>query len=109
MYLRRCLPDSDTPIYGVVSLDNTGADRSAYDPSWGCVGHDKQFAVAPGVTRVDTLHLKGPWGVERGSGRPLGRFEGRMQLTYQVAACRVGCGVIDDAGRVSNPFLVNRW
>src|SRR5947209_19990311 len=46
VFLARCYPNSPTPIYGIgIVGDSTGSGRnsSAFNPSWGCVGHDQQI------------------------------------------------------------------
>lgn len=56
VYLDRCGPTTTTPMFGVLGV---GFD-AAYDPAWGCVGHNQQFVVGPGQARVDTLRIRGP-------------------------------------------------
>ena len=91
LYLARCYPDSPTPIYGVGLADGPAppsSGRSAYNGAWACVGHDRQIAVAPRSSRIDTLPIRGPnmWdGINR---TPIGVLTGRMRLGYEVQRCR---------------------
>jgi hypothetical protein len=110
VYLERCYPDSPTPIFDVQLVGDTagaGPLGSVFRRLWGCVGHDRQIEVASGTTRTDTLDLVGPSAFEGGTGRPLGRFDGRLRLSYNVQACRggAGCGLPVGAG-LSNAFDV---
>ena len=102
VYLARCDPRTPYPMYGVATVGET--DASAYDPTWACVGHAYQFAVAPGATRVDTLRVIGPSGVQ--GDHPLGTFTGNMRLVYEVQSCRGDALCrIEGAGN-SNVFVV---
>jgi len=109
--LGRCLPDSPTPIHGVVlaGADDAGSDGtgSAYSGAWACVGHDQPFVVQPGQTRVDTLQIIGPNSFDGRTGQPFGTLVGRMRLVYDVRACRGDgpCEADAEMGR-SNEFEV---
>ncbi|MGI8548940.1 MAG: hypothetical protein ACR2M1_16725 [Gemmatimonadaceae bacterium] len=98
IYLGRCFPRSTYPLFGVALADTSMAKRSGYDPAWGCVGHDQQFAIAPRDTRVDTLQITGPTAVDGVTHQALGMLEGRFHLTYEVQGCRG-----DDACRIDGP------
>ncbi|NOT08904.1 MAG: hypothetical protein HOP28_11950 [Gemmatimonadales bacterium] len=87
VYLARCFADSRTPIYGVLAVDATDSQGSAYDGAWGCVGHDRQFAVQPGDFRTDTLHLQGPNSYNGLTHEPYGATTGRVRLYYDVRYC----------------------
>lgn len=89
LYLDRCRPDSPGPIYGVDLIEPEDPDGAAYDADWACVGHDRQFAVAPGESRVDTLRISGPNAWQGGS--YIGRLEGLFRLRYSVWMC-ADCG-----------------
>ena len=89
LYLARCSPGARTPEYGiVVASDNT--EFAAYDPVWGCVGHDYPFVIAPHTTRVDTLKIAGPNVFDGKTNAPMGRFEGEFRLIYRVGSCWTG-------------------
>jgi hypothetical protein len=105
IHLSRCYPDNPTPIYGVDVLGRRDDERSAYDPSWACVGHGKPIRVMSGASRVDTLHLSAPVG--RRGGSPLGAIAGRMRLRYAIEGCG-GNGVCHllPGVEVSNVFEV---
>ena len=112
LYLARCYPESPTPIYGVELADAPAAsyrDGAAYDGAWACVGHERQIAVAPGGSRVDTLLVRGPNAWDGITHTPFGTLTGRMRLSYGVQRCRGdgACLLPREAGR-SNPFDVVR-
>jgi hypothetical protein len=112
LYLARCYPESPTPIYGVELVDTPAAsfrEGAAYSGAWACVGHDRQIAVAPHSSRVDTLLIRGPNAWDGVSHIPFGTLTGRMRLRYEVQRCRGdgACAASGDAGR-SNPFDVVR-
>jgi hypothetical protein len=93
VYLGRCLADTDSPIYGVLSAEP--ALEAGYDPVWACVGHDHPIVVGAGETRVDTLRIAGPNAWDGHTKEPLGTLAGRFQLSYRVGACPevYRCGV----------------
>jgi len=107
-YLSRCYPNSASPTFGVELLD-PAADTwgSAYDMAWACVGHDAQFEVAPGTTRVDTYEVSGPNAFDGVTHRPFGTLTGRMRLVYGVQGCRGdgACRLTSSIGQ-STPFEV---
>lgn len=72
-------------MYGIRGVDF----ESAYDPAWACVGHDRQFRVERGRSRVDTLIIRGPnaWSAEV----PLGTLTGVFELGYGVRLCPGEC------------------
>lgn len=82
VYLGRCFPDSPGPVYGVDLVSPEDEWGAAYSRFWGCVGHDQQFAVAPGAARVDTLRISGPTAWQGGA--YLGLLEGLFRLRYSV-------------------------
>jgi hypothetical protein len=108
VFLSRCFPNSDSPTFGVELLDPP-TDRwgSAYDMAWACVGHDAQFEVAPGATRIDTYEISGPNAFDGHTQRPFGVLAGRMRLVYEVQGCR-GDGACRLTGTIgkSAPFDV---
>lgn len=82
--LARCFPDTPYPIYDIVSADR---DTSvAYSPGWACPG-PSYFRVQPGLTRVDTLLVRGPNAFNGLTGEVFGLFEGRFVLSYNWHAC----------------------
>jgi hypothetical protein len=94
LHLSRCFHDTPYPIYGVSSAD--GNIEVAYSPGWACVGGN-YFDVAPGESRVDTLALRAPWGINGITGEPMGVFEGRFVLVYEMYGCE------DDAPQCTDP------
>jgi hypothetical protein len=80
VYLNNCYANSTSPTYGVELVSSD--ERSGLDPAWACVGHDRQLAVPPGASRVDTLFISGPNGWQ--AGVPTGVLEGVFQLRYRV-------------------------
>src|SRR5438105_11358060 len=87
LYLENCFPDAKGPTFGVALVDPPAdAFGSAYSPFWACVGVDlaHMVVVRPGATRVDTIHVVGPTAVDGITQRPLGAFDGRMRLVYEV-------------------------
>jgi len=106
--LARCYEDAPYPIYGVQHLG--GSEVAAYDPGWDCVG-GYYFRVAPGATRSDTLSVRAPWGIDGYTGVPMGVFEGRFRLTYEIYGCRdqtPGCTQPVYATSYSNVFTIRR-
>lgn len=101
VYLDRCSPDSDTPMYGVRGV----GFESAYNGAWACVGHDRQFRIEPGESRTDTLHISGPtmWS----AGVPHGKLEGVFELGYGVRLCPGECqDAAPEEASISNQFEV---
>ena len=108
IYLARCYPDSPTPIYGVALVGQTDSWGAAYNPAWACVGHDKQIAVRPGETRVDTLKLTGPNAFEGSTNKGFGVTAGRFKLTYGTQSCTGDgeCPLRDESLNSSNEFTI---
>jgi hypothetical protein len=94
VYLGRCLPDTDSPIYGILSVEPEL--EAGYDPIWACVGHDNPILVGAGESRVDTLRLSGPNAWDGYTKEPFGTLTGRFQLSYAIGTCPdvYGCGVV---------------
>jgi hypothetical protein len=107
MYLDRCYPNSQAPIYGVELVGRSG--EAAYDPIWACGGHDQRLRLMPGESRVDTLQLSGPNAFPHGGGTGHGAITGRMRLRYALQGCagEAECRLPADAG-LSNVFEVRR-
>ncbi|MGH7619247.1 MAG: hypothetical protein ACREPM_18680 [Gemmatimonadaceae bacterium] len=109
IYFVRCNSSSRTPIFGVSLVGQTDAWGSAFNPVWACVGGGGQFIVAPGATRVDTLHLSGPNAWDTPTGAPLGIAEGPMRLSFDPQTCPADphCVMNTDSLRLSNEFTVH--
>jgi hypothetical protein len=107
VFLSRCFQSTPYPIYGIVT--SARDTMSAYDPGWGCVG-GHFFHVAAGETRIDTLPVRAPWGINGLTGEPLGVFEGEFALVYHVYACieTTSCTGIPNANVQSRIFRVTR-
>lgn len=106
VYLARAVPSQPWPDFGV-ELVGGGGDGSAYSGVVAGVGHDRQIAVQPGETRVDTLRLRGPTMWDGRTGDPFGRLDGVMRLVYQAQGCRGdGACPLPDSVAVSNVFRV---
>ena len=95
VHLSRCTYDASTPIYGVASAD--GNAEVAYSPGWGCPGGN-YFHVAPGESRIDTLAIRGPWSMDGRTGAPMGVFDGRFVLVYEMYGC------VDETPACSQPI-----
>lgn len=80
--LDRCFPNTPYPIFGVELVTPKNAEGAAYDPAWGCVGHNHQIVVAAGDTRTDTLILHAPNAYDNARGRYLGVLEGTFRVAY---------------------------
>ncbi len=110
LYLARCYPSSPTPIYSVQLLTPGNKDGAAWNPGWGCVGHNQQIVVQPSQTRVDTLELYAPNALDGITHVPYGAFEGTVRLGYGVLTCpgELPCGStpIPDSMRFSNEFTI---
>ena len=105
VYLGRCFPNSPRPMY-IIGAETQSESQSAYNPAWGCVGHDKQFLVAPGQARADTFDLTGP-NICRAS-PPVceGLLEGRFRIAFMLRNSS-GDGTDVDFGKASNPFAIS--
>lgn len=111
LYLDNCRPNNRHPIYAVRLVSaSEGAEVSegaAYDPGWACVGHNRQLALAPGATRVDTMLLSGPNAFDGRTGEAFGVREGRMQIRFELQQCRGSANCrLPDSLAVSNAFDV---
>ena len=96
------------PTYGIETVGpDPGGEGAAYNPNWGCVGHDDPIVVVPGATRVDTLALEGPNGWDGRTQRPFGALEGTFRLVYEAAAAPdSGAAVLPESRWQSNAFTV---
>jgi hypothetical protein len=104
VYLGRCFPRSPQPLFSVVA---TTSVESGYSQVWACVGHDQQFAVRAGETRVDTLLVEGPNTFQGGTNTPLGMTEGDFRLYFDVRlAAGDGAPSAPDGIKLSNAFRV---
>jgi hypothetical protein len=108
IYLARCFPNTPYPTFGVQLTDGSNPEGAAYDMTWGCVGHNQQILVAPGVTRVDTLTLSGPNSADGITHRYLGTLTGRFRLVYEPQTCTGDgqCLIAADSLRYSSEFTV---
>ena len=107
VYLGRAYPDQPRPDYGVVLVGGDDDWGSAYSGVVAGVGHDRQIAVAPGETRVDTLRLRGPNAWDGRTGERFGRLEGDVRLVYSPQGCRGdGACRLPDSRATSNAFRV---
>lgn len=84
LYLGRCYPDSPGPMYGIELVQPENPDGAAYDAAWACVGHQRQFAIPPGRSRVDTLRVRGPGSWDGATHDHLGVLEGLFRILYVV-------------------------
>ena len=98
VYLGRERPDSPHPIYGL--------GRSAYNGAVLGSAHSRQFAVAPGATRTDTLHVTGPMTWDGVTGEPDGPLDGPMRLSYEAYGCRGEAARLAVGVAVSDTFVV---
>ena len=106
LFLGRCYPDSTKPTFSVVLADMSPTE-SAYSGAWACVGHDRQFVVAPGSVRVDTVEVQGPNMFDGMTHRPFGITEGAFRLYFDVRlAPGDGAPSAPMHLRVSNAFIV---
>ena len=107
VYLGRCFPDSPRPLFSVVS---TTTVESGYSQIWACVGHDRQFAIRAGETRVDTLLVEGPNIFRGGTNIPFGVSEGDFRLYYDVRlASGDGAPTAPESIKLSNAFRVQTF
>lgn len=106
VYLYRCYPDTEYPVFGVPTLDK--AIESAYDPVWACVGHNDHIRVDSGETRTDVLEVGGPNAFDGVTGEPFGVLEGAFRLFYDVRSCadEAECEDLPENQSVSAPFKV---
>jgi hypothetical protein len=87
LYLARCLPADDGPVFHVLPADDQTAE-AAYSPVWACPGHDRPIPVAPGATRRDRLRITGPNAWRSGGIEHSGALSGRFRLFYVASTCR---------------------
>jgi hypothetical protein len=105
VYLERCYPTTPYPVYGIGS--DADGQSAAYNPTWGCVGHDSPIVVLPGMTRTDSLRILGPNAWDGRTNEPFGNLTGRFRLSYVVATCRAVSGCeLPGHPRESNDFEV---
>lgn len=105
VYLGRCYPNSTQPMYGVVLANGEG--ESAYAQVWACVGHNQQFMMMPGQTRIDTLTIAGPNSFPSGSPTGFGQTSGHFRVLMDVRlALGDGAKQAPDSVRLSNEFVV---
>ena len=96
VHLSRCYSNTPYPIYGI---DVVGQDTTAaYSPGWACVGGN-YFHVAPGQTRVDTLPVRAPWGMDGRTGEAFGVFEGQFVVVYEMYGC------VDETPECKTPII----
>jgi len=108
IYLGTCYPNDTNPMFFVVTDDGNTGSRSAYNPNWGCVGHDQQIVVAPGIAREFTIFIRGPNGWDN-SGQFMGTLTGTMRIGFAMSVCsgEGNCSeVMPNASRLSNLFDV---
>lgn len=86
IYLDSCGGKS---MFLVAALDGDHPD-SAFNPAWICA-ESARLAIAPGVTLVDTLHLRGPTLVDGFTHEIIGAMEGRASIVYLAHFCPTDC------------------
>jgi len=106
LYLGRCFPNSPQPLFGA-NLATPTPEGSAYSGIFGCVGHDKQFAIQPGGVRFDTLQVEGPNAFDGRTHEPFGVTNGDFRLYFDVRlAPGDGAPSAPDSLHLSNTFRV---
>lgn len=99
------------PLYGVTQVDDPLPNGFIVYNSgtFICLGSSQPIVVAPGATRVDTLHLQGTALVspETGAVSPW-IVEGRFRIFIQADSCPTPttCVPASDEQRRSSPFTV---
>ena len=111
LYLKRCLPQSTQPMYGVALVEQPESWGAAYTKFWECVPHDRLILVAPGEVRIDTLELRGPNASDGGTGMSLGATSGRFVISFSPLSCPgpdadARCEVKASKYRISNEFTI---
>lgn len=100
VHLRRCRPDSPTPIYSFRLLDSDDSWGSAYNHAWACTGHSRHILVPAGASRIDSIRVRGPNVFQ--NNQVLGLLSGNHQIVYEVTPC---CGA-EERLVYSNMFVV---
>ena len=99
VFLAREYPDSPHPIYAV--------GGTAYDRVVAGGDHDRSIVVAPGATRIDTLHVLEPNAWDGRTGEFFDRLDGIARLSYDAQSCRsIGTCPLPDSLATSHPFLI---
>lgn len=83
LYLARCSPGIERPIWSVDLVNGDDPSGSGYSPAWGCTGNEP-FRMRPGESRTDTLRLSGPTSYDGVTGASFGALEGTMRLGYDI-------------------------
>jgi hypothetical protein len=109
--LPTCSTQSAGPLYGFTNLDDplpTGWIVYGIG-AFVCLAGEQWIVVAPGATRVDTLHLEGTAlvNVETGTVSPW-VVEGQFRIFFQAMSCPSPdtCSPAPDEQRRSSPFTV---
>lgn len=107
VFMGRCHPGDPTPSYGVGLSNPVGGRESAFNPVWGCGGHNDNIRLEPGQRRSFDLLISGPNIWDGYTGEPLGILEGEMRIALGV----VGTTRDIDGGEppgISNVFRVRK-
>jgi hypothetical protein len=106
VFLGRCYPDSPQPLFSV-SIDEPADEASGFGQIWACVGHNSQFELAPGATRIDTLTVEGPNSFDGHTHAPHGVVEGIFRMYFDVRHAQFdGAPAAPMPQRLSNAFRV---
>jgi len=102
------VPHCGVPKYRFIAQGPNEGEVSAYTPVRGCPELEPD-TLAPGESRIDTLHVQGPnlWGGMPRTG--IGVRQGRFRISYDVSFRGRGSDLrapAPDSVAISNEFLV---
>lgn len=108
VYLERCSPNQDTPIFGVQLAVPAPLGRySAFEQFYACPHGNTEVSVPPGASRSYTLVIRGPTGRDGITKEPLGELWGAKRLSIPVHSCRGDAACRIPGAGVSEPFTVS--
>lgn len=80
VFLERCRPEDPRPTYAIELLDAPDQWGSAFNPTWGCAGHDAHIRIDPGERLTFTFAIRGPNAWDGHTHESYGALNGEMRL-----------------------------
>lgn len=109
IYLSKCNPSDDLPVYGILPAAPGEPYASAYSPVWACVGHSEAIRLDPGERKTFELRIRGPNTWDGHTGEPQGELTGPMRIVIGVRGTRPWNQTVGgEPPGISNVFEVTR-